>query len=816
MVVFRFKRIAICLSIYLMCISSAVSAQNDEPLDVRILIDISGSMKQNDPNNLRQPALELLIDLLPGDSTVGVWTFGKFVNMLVKHDPVDQNWRDQAKQKIDSINNLGQRTNLAQALVTSAYDFEFANYEPGTHFILLTDGMVDVSQDNTLNQNERNRILEKILPNFKQKQAIIHTIALSDQADFSLLQQLSIQTKGVAETAYEAADLTPIFLKAFDRLVSTEQVSLVDNQFLIDQTIDEYTALIFHEAGENILLRSPNGQLIDQKTPRNDVKWKSLKTYELITVKQPKYGQWKIEGNLDPLSRVSVISDLTLNVSDIPSNLYSHQIPEFAAWLSGVYLTGDVNPEEGSDRIMDDTLLSVVDVSVDIQHEGEMVFSKRLNKQLDEFIFDDDYFLKQGEYSIQVNLTSPTFERKLLKNIVLRSAFSIESLGISKPQEYYLLRVYKNDDSIESSSISIKALVNNKMVDFEKTDHGYWEYQQFELPGIQLLDFEVLASYKRGLVNTEQEKIAQLQLNFPIASNAKVMLTKVVETVLNGETSEMNKPATMPPILKELSDPDVVIGFNKLVMPQVGVNDTSMQKEMPPSEMQEPVNEEPVIEDQWGDDIIGEPTIQDDSLTILKIAMASLPIIVFLVGGYWLFKRISKNNDEYEEAETQYTQAEKEALASLEDENNESNPEKNIDPEELPFDIIDTPLEKNLVESTASEDTLKESKIENPIELPGELDVNIESKSDALTLEAATIEQDVSADDLESVPVTDAIEEFDRQVSDDDPFEEIEAPYAITDINDDPDFNIGGEGDSEKFDELDLDKDDNPFEDEEK
>ncbi|RLA17269.1 MAG: hypothetical protein DRQ56_09430, partial [Gammaproteobacteria bacterium] len=34
-------------------------------VDVRVLIDVSGSMKQNDPRNLRIPALKLLVNLLP-------------------------------------------------------------------------------------------------------------------------------------------------------------------------------------------------------------------------------------------------------------------------------------------------------------------------------------------------------------------------------------------------------------------------------------------------------------------------------------------------------------------------------------------------------------------------------------------------------------------------------------------------------------------------------------------------------------------------------------------------------------------------------
>ena len=57
--------------------------------DVRLLIDISGSMRESDPANLRQPALELMLRLLPDGARAGVWTFGEQVNMPVPHGVVD-------------------------------------------------------------------------------------------------------------------------------------------------------------------------------------------------------------------------------------------------------------------------------------------------------------------------------------------------------------------------------------------------------------------------------------------------------------------------------------------------------------------------------------------------------------------------------------------------------------------------------------------------------------------------------------------------------------------------------------------------------
>ncbi len=47
--------------------------------DLRLLIDVSGSMKESDPDNLRAPALELIVRLLPEGARAGVWTFGESV-----------------------------------------------------------------------------------------------------------------------------------------------------------------------------------------------------------------------------------------------------------------------------------------------------------------------------------------------------------------------------------------------------------------------------------------------------------------------------------------------------------------------------------------------------------------------------------------------------------------------------------------------------------------------------------------------------------------------------------------------------------------
>ncbi|WP_156492123.1 vWA domain-containing protein, partial [Oleiphilus sp. HI0123] len=124
------------------------AAANEAGADIRMLIDISGSMKKNDPANLRIPAVNLLTELIPDGDEAGVWTFGQWVNNLVKLKAVDEQWRLDAKEKAKKINSVALYTNIGAVLEKASDDFykegkDFSN----THFILLTDGMVDIDKD---------------------------------------------------------------------------------------------------------------------------------------------------------------------------------------------------------------------------------------------------------------------------------------------------------------------------------------------------------------------------------------------------------------------------------------------------------------------------------------------------------------------------------------------------------------------------------------------------------------------------------------------------------------------------------------------
>ena len=66
--------------------------------------------------------------------------------------------------------------------------------------ILLTDGRIDMREPgkpSNIDEQERKRLLQQVLPAYVRAGARIHTVALSDNVDKELMQQLSAATGGL-------------------------------------------------------------------------------------------------------------------------------------------------------------------------------------------------------------------------------------------------------------------------------------------------------------------------------------------------------------------------------------------------------------------------------------------------------------------------------------------------------------------------------------------------------------------------------------------------------------------------------------------
>ncbi len=373
--------------------------------DFRVVIDVSGSMKKTDPQNLRVPALKLINGLIPGGSRAGVWIFGKYVDMAVKWGEVNDNWRQQADLGADKIHSNALLTNIESALARACVGWD--KPDPGRKriLLLLTDGKVDVSKDPAKNEKSRKQVLTASLQALKKAGAEVHSIALSDATDEVLLRQLALETGGSFAVASTASELQKVFYRMFERASKPDTVALRGKEFPIDASIREMTLLIFRKAdSQPTILIPPDSPAISAQKPRGS-RWRSDQGYDLITVRNPEAGTWRIDAEMDPDNRLMVVTDLKLEIEGLPAYASPRDMHRVTAEL----FNRDKKIRKNSFLRFVDFELTHIDVDGNEKKYPLVHTSQREDKG--QYIFGLDQKLAEGEHSFIVSADSRTFNR---------------------------------------------------------------------------------------------------------------------------------------------------------------------------------------------------------------------------------------------------------------------------------------------------------------------------------------------------------------------------------------------------------------------
>ncbi|MGX5202194.1 VWA domain-containing protein [Aliikangiella sp. IMCC44632] len=434
--------------------AGAWSAENSKNLaksDVRLLIDISGSMKKNDPQNLRIPALQLVTNLMPKGADAGVWAFGRYVNMLVPLAQVDKQWQSQATNAAKKINSAGLYTNIGGVLEKASYGWSSPSSDEKRSLILLTDGMVDISKSASANQKERTRILEQVLPKLITAGATIHTIALSQNADHELLKALSDRTDGWYQAVESAEELQKVFLKIFEQSTQRDSLPLENNRFKVDASIEEMTLLVFKsENSDKTRLITPDKTAIEGATSDGNVRWFAAKDYDLVTIETPQPGDWQIEADVDPDNRVMVVSNLRLDVSSVPNNLLSGEAIDYQ-----VALLQDDKP------ISKPEFIKLVKAQLTQTKNGQSsrlaMFYDGSESRFKQNFFTDNY---EGILNLQLIVRSPTFERTRNHAVNIYGSPLIPSVNVSDTiEQSHEVSFSIRQDIVKPETVTVMATV---------------------------------------------------------------------------------------------------------------------------------------------------------------------------------------------------------------------------------------------------------------------------------------------------------------------------------------------------------------------
>ncbi|MEM9100902.1 MAG: VWA domain-containing protein [Pseudomonadota bacterium] len=455
------RKPSLLISTFAFLLSMSILAEEPQQKrsDVRVLIDVSGSMKKNDPENLRVPALQLITNLMPPDSEAGVWSFGKYVNMLVPHKKVDDAWKDMANKAAPTIKSNAMFTNIGDAMIKASYDWLSKNDEEKRSLILLTDGVVDISKDSFQNAQARVKIIKEVLPQLKNAGVNIHTVALSKDADINLLQRLSKETDGWFNQVEKAEELTPVFLKIFEQATDRDKVPIEGNEFDIDKAIEEFTLLVFtkKDAPQTVLV-SPSKQKITSSSKIATVSWFEDVNFDLVTIKTPEPGTWMIQADMDPDNRVMIVSNLKMVTSSLPNNVLANEklllkvtlqqddkIITKSEFLELATISNSILKEEQEKFAVE----AMDDGKASDEKDGDGVFTSLLNVGEE-----------SGKVDVVINADSPTFKRqKRFQMNVYGSPMDIHPIVSDKPGVTHQLEITPKEEVISTENFTVKAKI---------------------------------------------------------------------------------------------------------------------------------------------------------------------------------------------------------------------------------------------------------------------------------------------------------------------------------------------------------------------
>lgn len=472
-----------------------LTAQADTAVtaEVLVFVDVSGSMKINDPHNMRAPAIRMLSGMAPDNARVGIYLFGTTVRELVPFARVNEQWKQRAEQASKQYRSRDMYTNIEAALSTAESVWS-QDTDLKRSVILLTDGIVDIDKDPSVSEQSRNHILGPVLESLKQQQTNVHTIALSQNADHELLQALAMFTDGKNHQVDNAELLQRTFMSLFELSAPQDTIPLTGNEFTVDNSISELTLLVFRKPNaQPTQIKTPSGILYSLSTTHEGLKWKHDTGYDLISIQNPEAGAWQLIADVDPDNRAMVVTDLKMLADELPATMLNGEEVEFKVWL-----------EEEGEIITRPDFLKLISANVVTQLANGEQYIKPLNAPEQDGViyhtFGPEW--KAGESELVIKIDGETFMReKRFPITIFETPISVkwEELAAAELQEHakktmpknilnpeenyeaeqgWIIHVDAMTDLIDMNQSELSVVIttqtgNTKQLDAEQTDKGW-------------------------------------------------------------------------------------------------------------------------------------------------------------------------------------------------------------------------------------------------------------------------------------------------------------------------------------------------------
>ncbi len=413
-----FAILTVCQITYASIEHSELAKEN---LCVVLIIDVSGSMSDTDPQKLRETAANIFIDLLSLDDYLGIIRFDDRTEVVVPIQKVASSTnktviKNTLAGKLDPRGNTDY-TGAFESAFNQLHQLNQDGLNPVV--IFLTDGEPNPdsrrSNDAAFINSYMSSLWETV-NNFTLYRYPIYSVAFSNEIDPDIINKISMDTKAEAYILDTSSDLAQTFYSLLGKLknrnnIYDETYSLQSNiKESIKIPVDEYTNQV-----NFLFLHSMNSDYeINIKKPENinllnDTVTETIEdNYSIFTIAMPgelHIGDWEIE--ISGRGNVNLMADVDISLK---------------AWL--------MSPIPYSQHPLNDP----IEFKVDVSQEG---------------------IIEQKPLSVEVELVKPGQDRP--------------EIILLKQENGYFTGIYNGTNMSGAYDLHVKLLLDNQVVNTSST-----------------------------------------------------------------------------------------------------------------------------------------------------------------------------------------------------------------------------------------------------------------------------------------------------------------------------------------------------------
>ena len=286
-------------------------------IDTALIIDSSGSMGWNDPQNNRLEAGRFFIDLAEEDDYIAVVDFDSFARVWADLQRVEEN-RQELRNAVGMVDSDG-GTNIGAGLDLGYSELDSSPTDNDKIAILLTDGLGGYD-------NQAQAYIDK---GWK-----IFAIGLSEDVDENLLKNViaeptggkyyPVTTEDAAQSAIQQIYQEIRQITHGEEVIHEEQLIIQQDQIversfeILDYVFQLIVSRLIQGSDVEMSLIKPDGTIINRHTQEHDAYHALGRTYEIYKIDNPMPGEWtaRMIGTDVPAQGEQTSLNISINVVD--------------------------------------------------------------------------------------------------------------------------------------------------------------------------------------------------------------------------------------------------------------------------------------------------------------------------------------------------------------------------------------------------------------------------------------------------------------------------------------------------------------------